>query len=85
MTYEISGKLLFSGDAFGCYGSLDGGITDSRLNTDKYWNEIIRYYSNIVGKYGNPVQKARTRLADLEVNTICPTHGPVWSEEENIS
>ncbi|MCC8145573.1 MAG: FprA family A-type flavoprotein [Bacteroidales bacterium] len=85
MTYEPTGKMLFSGDAFGCFGSLDGGITDAQLNVGKYWNEMIRYYSNIVGKYGNPVQKALCRLAGLEVNVICSTHGPVWTEEENIT
>lgn len=84
MTYEMTDKILFSGDAFGCFGALDGGVIDSQLNIDKYWDEMIRYYSNIVGKYGNPVQKALTRLADLEVATICSTHGPVWTEKENV-
>ena len=49
MTYVNEDKLIFSGDAFGCFGTLDGGITDSQLNTDKYWSEMVRYYSNIVG------------------------------------
>ena len=83
MTYVNEDKLIFSGDAFGCFGTLDGGITDSQLNTDKYWSEMVRYYSNIVGKYGSPVQKALQKLGGLPITTICSTHGPVWTE--NIS
>ena len=41
---------------------------------------MVRYYSNIVGKYGNPVQKALAKLGHLPITTICPTHGPVWTE-----
>ncbi len=84
MTYETTGKTIFSGDAFGTFGTLDGGITDSQLRPERYWDEMIRYYSNIVGKYGNPVQKAMAKLEKLEVNAICSTHGPVWIEKENI-
>ena len=84
MTYETTEKILFSGDGFGSFGSLDGGITDSQLNVEKYWNEMIRYYSNIVGKYGNPVQKAFEKLSLLEIRMICSTHGPIWTEKENI-
>ena len=83
MTYVNEDKLIFSGDAFGCFGTLDGGITDSQLNTDKYWSEMVRYYSNIVGKYGPAVQTALKKLSDIEIKTICSTHGPVWTE--NIS
>ena len=80
MTYVNEDKLIFSGDAFGCFGTLDGGITDSQLNTDKYWSEMVRYYSNIVGKYGSPVQKALQKLGGLPITSICSTHGPVWTE-----
>ena len=48
------------------------------MNVDHFWEEMIRYYSNIVGKYGNPVQRALQKLSALEINTICSTHGPVW-------
>lgn len=85
MTYEKASGTLFSGDAFGCFGALAGGVTDSQLNVEKYWNEMIRYYSNIVGKYGNPVQKGLEKLSGLEINTLCSTHGPVWTKKENIS
>lgn len=81
MTYCPDEKVLFSGDAFGCFGTLDGGITDSQLNTGKYWNEMVRYYSNIVGKYGPAVQMALKKLSDLEIKTICSTHGPIWQDE----
>ena len=84
MTYETTEGILFSGDAFGTFGALDGGITDSQLRPEKYWDEMIRYYSNIVGKYGNPVQKALAKLANLSITTICTNHGPVWTEKETI-
>lgn len=84
MTYVNETSTVFAGDAFGTFGTLDGGVTDSQLNPDFYWDEMERYYSNIVGKYGSPVQKALRKLADVEIKTICPTHGPVWTEQENI-
>lgn len=84
MTYVKETKTIFAGDAFGTFGTLDGGVIDSQLNPDFYWDEMVRYYSNIVGKYGGPVQKALKKMADLEIETICPTHGPVWTEPENI-
>lgn len=80
LTYDSTDKILFSADAFGTYGTLDGGVIDSELILDHFWEEMIRYYANIVGKYGNPVQKALQKLSALEINTICSTHGPVWRE-----
>ena len=81
VTYDETEGILFSGDAFGCFGALNGGCIDRNINTDIYWNEMRRYYANIVGKFGNPVQKALQKLGGLKINTICPTHGPVWEEE----
>ena len=81
MTYCENDKVLFSGDAFGCFGTLDGGIIDSQMNTERYWDEMYRYYSNIVGKYGAPVQKALAKLSGLDIQMICSTHGPVWKNE----
>ncbi len=78
MTYEVNNKMLFSGDAFGTFGALDGGIFDDEINFDFYESEMRRYYSNIVGKYCNMVQKAFKKLDGVEVNYICPTHGPIW-------
>ncbi|WP_420188007.1 FprA family A-type flavoprotein [Bacteroides pyogenes] len=80
MTFDETEHILFSGDAFGCFGTIDGGFLDTRMNIDKYWREMERYYSNIVGKYGCPVQKALAKLKDLPISTICSTHGPVWTE-----
>lgn len=80
MTYDETEKVLFSGDAFGCFGTLDGGVLDTEINLDKYWDEMYRYYANIVGKYGGPVQKALQKLTPLDIQVICTTHGPVWTE-----
>ncbi len=80
MTFDLGEKVLFSGDAFGCFGTLDGAIVDSDMNIDRYWNEMTRYYANIVGKYGSAVQKALKKLTPLDFEMICSTHGPVWKE-----
>ncbi|MGM9760557.1 MAG: FprA family A-type flavoprotein [Parabacteroides sp.] len=81
VTYDATDKILFSADAFGTYGTLDGAVIDSEMNTEHYWEEMIRYYANIVGKYGNPVQRALQKLGGLEIQTLCSTHGPVWRSE----
>ncbi|MDY6206616.1 MAG: FprA family A-type flavoprotein [Prevotella sp.] len=73
-------KLLFSGDAFGCFGALNGGIIDQEINCEAFWHEMTRYYSNIVGKYGTPVQNALKKLEGIKLDYICSTHGPVWHE-----
>ena len=89
VTYFNEEKTLFSGDAFGTFGALDGGIADSccRLygctdvaeNTfEAFREEMRRYYSNIVGKFGQTVQAALKKLSGLEISRICSTHGPVW-------
>ena len=80
-TYDIDDAVIFSGDAFGCFGALNGGVIDSKIDTSIYWDEMVRYYSNIVGKYGSPVQKALNKLKELKINAICSTHGPVWTTE----
>ena len=80
MTFDEADGVLFAGDGFGWFGTLDGGFLDTRINADRYWDEMVRYYSNIVGKYGNPVQKALAKLGGLDIKAICSTHGPVWTE-----
>ncbi len=80
VTYEKTEQILFSGDAFGTFGTLDGAVVDEDMNVDKYWDEMVRYYANIVGKYGNPVQKALQKLSPLTIKMICSTHGPVWKK-----
>lgn len=69
---------LFTGDAFGCFGALNGGFIDQEIDTEWAWPEMVRYYSNIVGKYGIPVQNALKKLAGIHIDYICSTHGPVW-------
>lgn len=81
VTWCPEAKVLFSGDAFGTFGALNGGITDSQLELDHFWDEMRRYYACIVGKYGAPVQKALQKLSGLPIETICSTHGPVWQQE----
>lgn len=76
-------KVLFAGDAFGCFGALNGGVIDSDINCDGFWLEMVRYYSNIVGKYGVPVQNALKKLAGVHLDFICATHGPVWHDYIN--
>ena len=73
-------RVLFSGDASGCFGALNGGVIDAQINCDTFWLEMVRYYSNIVGKYGTPVQNALKKLAGVSLDYICATHGPVWHE-----
>ena len=79
--YGIDTGTLFSGDAFGTFGAIDGGITDSQLDPSRYWDEMRRYYACIVGKYGGPVQKALAKVRGLNPTTICSTHGPVWQRQ----
>ncbi|MBQ8099150.1 MAG: FprA family A-type flavoprotein [Bacteroidaceae bacterium] len=79
MTYELESQTLFSGDAFGCYGALNGGVTDEEIDIEPYFPEMIRYYANIVGKYGAQVQMAMKKLSETNIERICSTHGPVWT------
>lgn len=81
VTFDSTDGILFSGDAFGCFGALNGGCIDKNINTEIYMGEMRRYYANIVGKFGNPVQKALQKCSGLDIKMICPTHGPVWEEQ----
>lgn len=73
MTYEQSEKVFFAADAFGKFGTLD---------TDEDWAcEARRYYFNIVGKYGAPVQMLLKKAAQLDIRVIAPLHGPILSED----
>ncbi|MDE7443076.1 MAG: FprA family A-type flavoprotein [Muribaculaceae bacterium] len=80
MTIAENSRALFAGDAFGCFGALNGAVIDSDMTTDMHFREMIRYYSNIVGKYGAYVQRALAKLKGTDITTICSTHGPVWQE-----
>ena len=78
MTYDQTEKILFSGDAFGSFGTLDGGIFDDEINFDFYLEDMRRYFSNIVGKYSNMVQKAFKKLEGVDIRMVAATHGPIW-------
>jgi flavorubredoxin len=78
MTFDPVSGILFSGDGFGSFGALDGGLFDDEVNLSLYEGEVRRYYANIVGKYWNPLQKAVKSLEGTDIRIIAPTHGPVW-------
>jgi len=78
MTYEAPDGILFSGDAFGSFGALDGGIFDDEVDIAGLEDEILRYFSNIVGKYSSMVQKALAKVGDLDIRIVASTHGPIW-------
>lgn len=83
VTWVEDEGTLFSGDAFGTFGAIDDEVVDSEDTFEQYCDEMMRYYSNIVGKYGSPVQSALKKLSGLDIKRICSTHGPVW--EKNIA
>ncbi len=80
VTYDMTDKILFSNDAFGSFGTLNGGVFDDEIDLDTscFNEEIRRYYSNIVGKYGAQVQKALAKLSGIEIKLIAPSHGLIW-------
>ena len=80
VTWMAEENTVFAGDAFGTFGAIDAEVVDSEDTFEKYRDEMMRYYSNIVGKYGIPVQSALKKLSGLEVRRICSTHGPVWEK-----
>lgn len=81
VSYEETNKILFSGDAFGSYGTLDGGVFDDEINLEFYEIEVMRYFTNIVGKYCPHTQRAIQKLAPLDIKMIGATHGPVWRND----
>ena len=84
VSYDTTDKILFSADAFGTFGALNGALFADEVNFERdYLDEARRYYTNIVGKYGDQVQTLLKKAATLEINMICPLHGFVW--RKNIS
>jgi flavorubredoxin/rubredoxin len=84
VTYESTEKILFSADAFGCFGALNGALFADEVDFARdYMDEARRYYTNIVGKYGAQVQALLGKAAGLEINIICPLHGFVWRKNLN--
>ncbi len=83
VTYEETNKILFSGDAFGSYGTMDGGIFDDEINLEFYEVEVMRYFTNIVGKYCPHTQRAIKKLEGIDIKMIAATHGPIWRTDLN--
>ena len=82
VSYDVTTKTLFSADAFGTFGALNGNLfaDEVEFRTEKL-AEARRYYTNIVGKYGTQVQALLKKAATIEIETICPLHGPVWRRD----
>lgn len=82
VTYDEKDKILFSADAFGTFGALAGNIFNDEITFDTTWmNDARRYYTNIVGKYGVQVQALLKKAASLDIEMICPLHGPIWHKD----
>ena len=82
MTYDLTDKMLFSADAFGTFGALNGHLFNDEVDFfADYVDEARRYYTNIVGKYGAQVQALLKKASALEIKTVCPLHGPVLTGE----
>ena len=82
VTYDTLDKVLFSADAFGTFGALNGNIFADEIDFDRDWlDDARRYFINIVGKYGVPVQTLLKKAATIDIQTICPLHGPIWRSD----
>jgi flavorubredoxin len=78
LTYEQKTQTIFTGDVLGGFGALEGDIFDDKVDYDFYIQETRRYFTNVIGKYAVPVQKALERMAQLPLKRIATTHGPVY-------
>lgn len=82
VSYDTTDGILFSADAFGTFGALNGALFADEVNFDRdYLDEARRYYTNIVGKYGTQVTTLLKKAAMLDINMICPLHGFVWRKD----
>lgn len=84
VTFDKTDGVLFSADAFGSFGALDGKLFNDEVNFDRDWiDEARRYYTNIVGKYGPFVQSLLKKATPIlpDIKYICPLHGPVWRND----
>lgn len=84
VTFDTTDGVLFSADAFGSFGALDGKLFNDEINVEKDWlDEGRRYYTNIVGKYGPQVQSLLKKAAAIkdQIKYICPLHGVVWRNQ----
>ena len=79
VSFDLTNGVLFSADAFGSFGALDGKLFNDEVNFDRDWiDDARRYYTNIVGKYGAHVQALLKKAAGIDIKIVCPLHGPVW-------
>lgn len=79
VTYDTTDKVLYSADAFGTFGAMNGNIFADEVNFEtEYLADARRYFTNIVGKYGTQVQALLRKAATIEIKMICPLHGPIW-------
>ena len=82
VSFDTKNGVLFSADAFGSFGALDGKLFNDEVNFDRDWiDDARRYYTNIVGKYGPHVQALLKKASTLDIKMICPLHGPVWRSD----
>ena len=82
VSYDVTDKILYSADAFGTFGALNGNIFADEVNFEtEYLDDARRYYTNIVGKYGTQVQALLKKAATIDIQMICPLHGPVWCKD----
>lgn len=82
VTFDVTNGVLFSADAFGSFGALDGKLFNDEVNFDRDWiDDARRYYTNIVGKYGPHVQTLLKKAGTIDIKMICPLHGPVWRND----
>lgn len=85
VTYDMTAKALFSADAFGTFGALSGNIFADEMDFEHEWlSEARRYYANIVGKYGVQTQALLNKTAGLDIDYLCPLHGPIWRVKKKI-
>ena len=85
VTYDKTDKILFSADAFGTFGAVNGNLYDNEVNWERdYLDEARRYYTNIVGKYGLQVQMLLKKAAGLDIKMLCPLHGLIIKENINL-
>ena len=82
VTFDVTNGVLFSADAFGSFGALDGKLFNDEVNFERDWlDDARRYYTNIVGKYGPHVQALLKKAGTIDIKLVCPLHGPVWRSD----
>ena len=82
VSFDVTNGVLFSADAFGSFGALDGKLFNDEVDFDRDWlDDARRYYTNSVGIYGPHVQALLKKAGTIDIKVICPLHGPVWRND----